>query len=411
MVGWPFWLSLRLASRMQRRILQKGGFRLPVLGLSLAIAVLILALSVVNGFEVAMRERVLSVFPQVMVYSREAPSLNQKQIAWVVRQEEVTASAPVQEMAGVLIAHEQKQGVLITSIDPEAEKAVNKVPKYMRKGQWSELSVVPFSMVVGQSLAKSLQLKVGDLASLMLPNIDWGLTGFSARSKRFRVVGIFDTGTELDQNVVYITLSSGRALAGRDFTEGMRLTLTDLFLADRLLQKLYREKPSLNTIGSSWMSRQGALYEAIGLQKQIMFVLLSLLIAVAAFNVTSQLVILVEEHRPDIAILKTLGAGEHEVRFIFLLQGVGLGVIGTLLGLIIGFIACDVLATGVVLIERWSGLSLLGEYFVNFLPYERLSGDFVGVACVSLTLCALASWIPAHQAGKMVIIEGLQDGS
>jgi len=159
------------------------------------------------------------------------------------------------------------------------------------------------------------------------------------------------------------------------------------------------------------MSRQGSLYAAIGLQKQIMFVLLSLLIAIAAFNVTSQLVIFVEEHRPDIAILKTVGAGEGDIRFIFVLQGFFLGLIGTSLGLLLGFLACDVLVALIAGLNQWFGVQLLDEYFVQYLPYERLVVDFISVGLISLVMCVLASWIPARQAGAMIIREGIKDGA
>jgi len=138
---------------------------------------------------------------------------------------------------------------------------------------------------------------------------------------------------------------------------------------------------------------------------------LALLVAVAAFNVTSQLVIFVEEHRSDIAILKTLGANASEIRHIFLLQGMTLGLIGTTAGLILGFIACDAINWGLMTLQNAFSLNLLAEYFVHYLPFDRWLIDFVGVALVSLMLCFIASVYPAHRAAKMMISEGLRDGA
>ena len=158
------------------------------------------------------------------------------------------------------------------------------------------------------------------------------------------------------------------------------------------------------------MSRQGNLYAAIGLQKSIMFVLLGLLVAVAAFNVTSQLVIFVEEHRADIAILKTLGATPGEIRTVFVAQGLGLGVLGTFVGLVIGYLGCDLLQLLLSVASEALGWMVLEQYFVQYLPIDRQVADFLVVSSMSLFMCVVASLYPAHRAGQMMIIEGLNDG-
>jgi len=408
---WTFLVSLRLAQKLRTTTLSRSHHRLPVLGLSIAIAVLILALSIVNGFEVAMRERVLSVFPQAMVYDAGLGALSQDQIELITSQAEVESVAPVIEMGGLIIGETMQRGVLITAVDPLLEPEVNRVPEFMIAGSWSDFNDQKFGVLLGGRLAERLQVRVGDRVELMLPSVDWSLAGFSTRSKRFKIVGLFDSRTELDETTVYISLQAGEALGRADYRQGLRLKLGDLFTAESLLERLYFEEPAMSLVGSTWMSRQGSLYAAIGLQKQIMFVLLSLLIAIAAFNVTSQLVIFVEEHRPDIAILKTVGAGEGDIRFIFVLQGFFLGLIGTSLGLLLGFLACDVLVALIAGLNQWFGVQLLDEYFVQYLPYERLVVDFISVGLISLVMCVLASWIPARQAGAMIIREGIKDGA
>ncbi|MGY8853488.1 MAG: FtsX-like permease family protein [Pseudomonadales bacterium] len=411
MTHWVLSVSLRMASKLGKNALYQRTNGLPVAGLSFAVAILVMVLSVVNGFEVAMRERVLSLFPHVLIYDRNQMQLNQAQIEVIASHEQILATAPIMEIGGMLIANGAHQGILISAIDPVLEPKVNDLPSYLTGGQWSGLLTEPFSMVISQQLADVLKLSLNDRVTLMLPIASFSLAGISTRSKRFTVVGIFDTATDLDRATAYINLAAGSALGGQRFPQGLRLKLNDLFEAANVLQSIYYANPAQPIFGSSWMSRQGSLYAAIGLQKRIMFILLALLVAVAAFNVTSQLVIYVEERRSDIAILKTLGANAGEIRRIFLLQGMTLGLIGTSAGLALGFIACDAINWGLMAVQNFFHINLLEEYFVHYLPFERLLSDFLWVAFVSLLLCFIASVYPAHRAAKMMISEGLNDGS
>ena len=411
MTHWVLSVSLRMASKLGKNAVYQRANGLPVAGLSVAVAILVIVLSVVNGFEVALRERVLSLFPHVLIFDRNQMQLNQAQLALIESKDQVLAIAPIMELGGMLIANGAHQGVVVSAIDPALEVQVNDLPSYVSSGTWTGLEAVPFSIVISQQLATTLDLVLNDRVTLMLPIANFSLAGISTRSKRFTVVGIYDTATDLDRATAYINLTAGIALGGNRFPQGVRLKLKDLFQAANVLQSIYYAQPGQPIFGSSWMGRQGSLYAAIGLQKQIMFVLLALLVAVAAFNVTSQLVIYVEEHRSDIAILKTLGANAREIRRIFLIQGMTLGLIGTGAGLILGFFACDVINWGLMVLQNVFSLNLLAEYFVHYLPFDRLLADFLWVACVSLFLCFIASVYPAHRAAKMMISEGLRDGA
>lgn len=411
MTHWVLSVSLRMASKLGKNALYQRANGLPVLGLSIAVAILVMVLSVVNGFEVALRERVLSLFPHVLIYDRDQMRLNQAQLALITSHDQVLATAPILEIGGMLIANGAHRGILVSAIDPILEAKVNDLPRYLTRGNWASLVHEPFSMVISQQLAEALDLALNDRVTLMLPIATFSLAGIGTRSKRFTVVGIYDTATDLDRATAYINLTAGAALGGNRFPQGVRLKLKDLFQAANVLQSIYYAHPAQPIFGSSWMSRQGSLYAAIGLQKQIMFILLALLVAVAAFNVTSQLVIYVEEHRSDIAILKTLGANAGQIRRIFLLQGMTLGLIGTTAGLALGFIACDAINWGLLTLQNVFSLNLLAEYFVHYLPFDRLLADFLWVAFVSLLLCFIASVYPAHRAAKMMISEGLRDGA
>ena len=411
MTHWVLSVSLRMAGKLGKNAVYQRANGLPVVGLSIAVAILVMVLSVVNGFEVALRERVLSLFPHVLIYDRNQAQLNQAQLALIESQEQVLATAPIMEIGGMLIANGAHQGIVVSAVDPTLEAQVNDLPSYVTSGSWASLEQATFNIVISQQLATTLDLAVNDRVTLMLPIADFSLAGISTRSKRFTVMGIYDTATDLDRVTAYINLTAGGALGGSRFPQGVRLKLKDLFQAANVLQSIYYANPAQPIFGSSWMSRQGSLYAAIGLQKQIMFILLALLVAVAAFNVTSQLVIYVEEHRSDIAILKTLGANAREIRRIFLLQGMTLGLIGTAAGLVLGFIACDAINWGLMALQKFFSLNLLAEYFVHYLPFDRLLVDFLWVAFVSLMLCFIASVYPAHRAAKMMISEGLRDGA
>ena len=410
MNSWIMSLSFKLAGRFRAGVIRKRSQGLPIFGLSVAVAILIVVLSVVNGFEVAMRERVLSLFPHAVVLNAVAEPLTEQQILSIHQTSGVIAVAPIAEISAVLVANGEYKPALVTGIDPEQERAVNAVVDFMRSGRWSALSGRPFGIVLSAHLAEKLALAEGDRVTIMLPVAEFSLIGLKTRSKRFTVVGIFDTDSDLDKSVVYIERSSAQALLSDRYLEGLRLKVNDLFNARQILEDIYFANLAQPIRGDTWMSRQGNLYAAIGLQKSIMFVLLGLLIAVAAFNVTSQLVIFVEEHRADIAILKTLGATPGEIRSVFVAQGLGLGILGTMIGLMLGYFACDALQALLNLFSEAFGWAILEQYFVQYLPIDRQFSDFAVVSLMSLLMCLVASLYPAQRASQMMITEGLNDG-
>lgn len=405
--SWLLFLAFRLAINLGNGGHRKKSQGLPLLGLSVAVAILVVVLSVVNGFEVEMRERVLNLFPHVLIYHPEQTSLVPEQQQLIQAHPQVQAVAPLIEIGSMLVANGAHQGALISAVDVDKEHTVNALPKYLEQGAWPRLNKEPFAIILSKRTAEKLRLSVDDQVTVVLPRTQMSMIGISVRSKRFKVVGIFETSTDLDQSFAYIRLEDGRKLAGASYPEGVRLKVTDLFEASAILQSIYYSSFEHPITGSTWMNRQGNLYAAIGLQKKIMAILLALLIAVAAFNITSQLVIFVEEHRSDIAILKTLGASNNQLRALFVLQGLALGIAGTALGLLIGYVSCDLLQWSIGQISIVFGIELLEPYFVHFLPIERLIQDFLWISLMSLFFCFLASLYPSHRASQMIITEGL----
>ena len=409
-MGWVSGLSLKMAGRFRSGVIRRRSDGLPIFGLSLAVAILIIVLSVINGFEVAMRERVLALFPHVVVFNAVNGPLTERQILSVNEAPGVVGVAPIAEISAVLVANGEHQPALVTAINPDRESEVNAVVDFMVSGRWSGLIDAPFGIILSTYLAEKLELTDGDRVTFMLPQVEFSLIGLKTRSKRFTVVGTFDTDSDLDKSVVYIKRAAAKALMSDRYLEGLRLKVNNLFDSRKILEQIYIANLAQPIRGSTWMSRQGNLYAAIGLQKSIMFVLLGLLIAVAAFNVTSQLVIFVEEHRADIAILKTLGATPGEIRTVFVAQGLGLGVLGTFVGLVIGYLGCDLLKLLLSVASEALGWMVLEQYFVQYLPIDRQVADFLVVSSMSLFMCVVASLYPAHRAGQMMIIEGLNDG-
>ena len=410
MKGWVINLSIKMAGRLRVNVFRRRSEGLPIFGLSLAVAILIIVLSVVNGFEVAMRERVLALFPHAVILNAVSAPLTERQISSVTQASGVVAVAPIAEISAILVANGEHHPALVTAIDPSQEREVNAVVDFMVSGRWSALAEAPFGITLSAHLAERLKLVVGDRVTIMLPVVEFSLIGLETRSKRFKVIGTFDTDSDLDKSVVYIERAAAQALLSDRYLEGLRLKVDDLFDSRRILEQIYIANLAQPIRGNTWMSRQGNLYAAIGLQKSIMFVLLGLLIAVAAFNVTSQLVIFVEEHRADVAILKTLGATPGEIRSVFVAQGLGLGVLGTVIGLIIGYLGCDALQLVLNVASEAFGWAVLEQYFVQYLPIDRQATDFLSVSLMSLLMCVLASLYPAHRAAQMMITEGLNDG-
>ena len=235
MTHWVLSVSLRMASKLGKNTVYQRANGLPVAGLSIAVAILVMVLSVVNGFEVALRERVLSLFPHVLIFDRNQMQLNQAQLALIESQEQVLAIAPIMEIGGMLIANGSHEGIVVSAVDPALEAKVNDLPSYVTSGTWSNLEQIPFSMVISQQLATALDLALNDRVTLMLPIANFSLAGISTRSKRFTVVGIYDTATDLDRATAYINLTAGTALGGNRFPQGVRLKLKDLFQAANVL--------------------------------------------------------------------------------------------------------------------------------------------------------------------------------
>jgi len=376
-------------------------------GLVLGVAVLVIVLSVMNGFERELRQRVLGVLPHAVVY-RDGGFADWREIAAkLARVPGVEATAPIAEGAGLVVVGETVTGILFYGIEPGAERDVSIIHRFVTDGSFEALEPGSFTLAMGRPLAESIGVGVGDDVTLVLPDAHLTLAGPLPRTRRFTVGALFEVGADADSSQLLMHIDDAHKLLRRSKTEGIRLRLEDLFDAPSVLSTIMRDSGIEDIYASSWMNRYGNLYDAIGLQKTTMFLLLLMLIAVAAFNVISNLVMTVDDRRGDIAILRTVGASPRAIMAIFLIHGTLIGAVGVTAGLALGSAASWWLGDIYGAFDALAGTGLMDEYFIQYLPSELRASDLVMVAVVSIVICLLATLYPAWRAAVSHPVEAL----
>jgi len=379
-----------------------------MIGLTLGVAVLITVLSVMNGFDRELKNRVLGMIPQATVSSTQIltdwPELAKK----VEQHEHVKGVAPFTQLQGMITAHGQVSGLMVTGIEPEYEKKVSIIQDHMVEGNIDQLKKGEFGIVLGKQLTDALGLGLNDSVTLVLPEATPSPAGVVPRFKRFKIVGIFSIGAEVDSMMGYIALNDASTLLRLpDGAQGIRLKLDDIFVAPQVSNDIVRELPG-NYYASDWTYTHGNLFSAIQMEKAMVSLLLFLIVLVAAFNIVSSLVMVVTDKKADIAILRTLGASPATITKIFMVQGTVIGVIGTVAGAVLGII----LATGISGFIDWVnttlGLHLFDAYFINYLPSYLRWQDVVIIVSLSLILSFLATIYPALRAAKIQPAEALR---
>ena len=398
MNGWRTLLAVRLfAAVSESRLVSFVGL-LSVGGLVVAVAVLVTVLSVMNGFQRELEERVLSILPHGYLHAELDDPRSLASLVDAVRAHpQVKAVAPALEAGGFLVKGASLHEVAIKGVDPARETAVSRLPDYMTAGSWAALAE-PFTLLLGAPLAEALGLAVGDRVVLALPELRFGLAGPALTSKRMTVGGVFETGADLDDKLLLVSLADGLKLKRQTRARSLVVRTADLQAAPRVIRGLGR----LHRLAAeAWDLRHGGLYEAIQTQKATILLLLLTLVAVAAFNVVANLVMTVDESRGRIAILRTLGASPGEIRAIFLLHGLLVGVAGLLLGLTAGLGLAYGLAESFAAITGFLGVSPMDEYFVRYLPVEVRVADLLLIGGISLAVCAGAAVYPAGRAARV----------
>lgn len=379
-----------------------------ILGLMLGVGVLITVLSVMNGFDRELQTRILGMVPQATINAYEPFRQWEKVAEYARRDPDVVAAAPFIQMQGMLTSQGMVSGAMVSGILPAEEKKVSILYKHMQTGRLEDLRAGEFGIVLGAGLAGNLGLAPGDKVTLVLPEASLSPAGVIPRFKRFTVVGIFKVGAEVDSALAYVHMSdAGRILRIEDKVHGVRLKTRDLFAAPEVTWRLLQHLPEY-FYGTNWTQTHGNLFAAIKMEKTMMAFLLLLIVAVAAFNIVSSLVMVVTDKKADIAILRTLGATPNTIMRIFMVQGSIVGVVGTLSGILLGVtlaLTVSDIASG---IEHLFGISLFDAYFVNYLPSQLEAEDVILVGFAALLLSFMATIYPARRAARIQPAEALR---
>lgn len=372
-----------------------------MVGLTLGVAVLITVLSVMNGFDRELKTRILGMVPQATVTSFEIIE-DWEQLAERIKEDpEVSAVAPFIQLQGMLTSNAQVAGIMVTGIDPKYEKNVSIINEHMTAGSIDSLSPGDYNIVLGEEMVQLLQLSIGDKVTLVLPEASPSPAGVIPRFKRFTLTGIFDISPDVNTLTAFIPMNDAATLLRLpDGAQGIRMKLDDIFTAQIASQKAAAIAPE-RLYASDWTQTHGNLFGAIQMEKAMVGLLLFLIILVAAFNIVSSLVMLVTDKKADIAILKTFGASPRLITQVFMVQGVVIGIIGTVTGTILGVIFALSVSNILGFINQSFGLNLFDAYFINYLPSQLRLADVVLITGASFLLSFLATIYPARRAAKI----------
>jgi lipoprotein-releasing system permease protein len=381
-----------------------------MVGMTLGVAVLILVLSVMNGFDRELRERILGMVPHGVIYERGGIQDWQALAEKVESFPGVVAAAPLTRLQGMMAYQGRVQGAMVTGIEPSAEASVSILPNHLVEGDLASLHDGGFNIVMGEILARRLNLVIGDKVTLMLPEATLSPAGILPRIKRLTVTGIFSVGAELDANLAVIHIQDARKLARlAGQAQALRIKTTDLFEAPKVVWELVSQLEGVYS-GSDWTRTHGNLFQAIKMEKTMIGLLLLIIVAVAAFNIISTLVMVVTDKQADIAILRTMGASPRTILQIFMVQGLAIGFVGVAIGTILGIVAALTVSDIIAWIERISGVQFLNGdvYFISYLPSQLLWSDVAMITSSALVLSFLATIYPAVRASKIQPAEALR---
>ncbi|MFC3903129.1 lipoprotein-releasing system permease protein [Acinetobacter marinus] len=379
-----------------------------MIGLMLGVAVLITVLSVMNGFDRELKNRVLGMVPQATISSNHIITDWQNILPAMEKIDHVQGAAPYTQLQGMLTSQGQVSGILINGIDPKYEPKVSIIQNYMVQGTLNNLKHGDYGIVLGKTMTDALGLQVGDKITLILPEATPSPAGVVPRFKRFTLVGIFSVGAEVDGMMGYIELNDAATLLRLpEGAQSVRMKLDDIFAAPEVVDQALKELPPY-FYGSDWTYTHGNLFSAIQMEKAMVSLLLFLIVLVAAFNIVSSLVMVVTDKKADIAILRTLGASPATITKIFMVQGTVIGVIGTISGAILGVIVATSISSILGWVNTTFGLNLFAAYFINYLPSELLWRDVALIVFLSLLLSFLATIYPALRAAKIQPAEALR---
>lgn len=413
----PYELTLGWRYTRAGRATRRNGFisfisGVSMLGIALGVAALIIVLSVMNGFQKEVRDRMLGVVSHIEIFAPNGaalPDVN-RTLAEVKANPEVIGAAPFIATQALLARGEDMKGTIVRGIDPAREPEVTDLALELKNTALQRLVPGAFGVVLGGELARSLGVREGDRVTLVAPSGQVTPAGVVPRLKQMTVVGTFDSGHyEYDSALVLMHLDDAARIFRLEGPSGVRVRLKDLHKARAVAEELATRLTD-NVLLRDWTRQNRTWFAAVQLEKRMMFIILTLIVAVAAFNLVSTLVMTVTDKRADIAILRTLGASPGSIMGVFVVQGAMVGVIGTLAGLLLGLGVAFNIDVLVPALEQALGASFLPRdvYLISRMPSDPQQADIVPIAVISLVLAFLATLYPSWHASRVNPAEALR---
>lgn len=404
-----FKLPIKLAFKYFRS--NKGGIFsftsfLAVTGLSIGVASLIIVMSVMNGFEKELQNRILGVVPHAVIYSDEPIGNYESLIKDIKKNENVLEAVPYISFQALATHESISKGISINGIDIEAESKISILPNYMIYGSLDDLNK-DNSIIIGSWLASYLGIFVGDIINITTSDIKSSIIGSYPKSVMLEVVGIFELRAEIDQSLALISHKLAQKFKSlQNETLSIRIKTSDLFVADKTAYESIPENTGL--VSSSWKETHGTLFEAIQFEKLLIGLMLFLIIGVASILVLSTIVMTVKSKEREVGILKTIGANNNQLVMIFFFQGLMVSMIGLIFGLLIGLLITFNLNNLISLLESLLQRNLLEAYFINYFPYHVDYHQVLLICSLSFIFSVFSSLVPALRVIKLNPIEILR---
>ena len=404
-----FKLPLKLAFKYFKS--NKGGIFsftsfLAVTGLSIGVASLIIVMSVMNGFEKELQNRILGVVPHAVIFSEEPIKDYEVLIDKIKQSDEVIEAVPFISFQALATYQTLSKGISINGIDVEAEKRVSILPDYMIYGSLDDLNK-DNSIIIGSWLASYLGIFVGDKINITTSDIKSSIIGSYPKSVSLEVVGIFELRAEIDQSLALISHDLAQKFKSlKEETLSIRIKTSDLFIADKIAYDSIPDNTGL--VSSSWKETHGTLFEAIQFEKLLIGLMLFLIVGVASILVLSTIVMTVKSKEREVGILKTIGANNNQLVMIFFFQGLMVSMIGLFFGLLIGLLITFNLNNFITFIESVLQRNLLEAYFINYFPYHVDYAQILLICSLSFIFSVISSLLPALRVIKLNPIEILR---
>lgn len=379
--------------------------------IALGVMALIVVLSVMNGFQKEVRDRMLSVIPHVEVISYSGALQNWQQTAEIVsKNSHVLGVAPYSSGQGLLSTGSSVRGVLLRGIDPGLETKVSDIDKQMAYGKLTDLQAGEYGIVLGLDLARLLRLSVGDKVNVIIPQGRATPAGIVPRMRAFTLTGVFSSGHyEYDSTMALIHIKDAQTLFRQNGPAGLRVRVDDMNKAPQISFEILKSLPDTFAV-TDWSRQNRTWFAAVQVEKRMMAIILFLIVLVGAFGLVSSMVMTVTEKQADIAILRTLGASPVSIMTVFMVQGAVVGIAGVASGVILGLLLACNLDVIVPAIESLFGIQFLPKevYFISSLPSDPRAEDIVPIALFSLILSLLATIYPSWRAAKTKPAEALR---